>query len=145
MIIGVGVDVAKGGKEGACSNLGLLESLLVQLPFGLVLVGGVLTLVLVLGVGVLSLVLGLGGLMLVFVGAVGDEVVEAATSKASFLLCTTPTVHAVVVKPREPVDDQCQVIISKYLQLFLCEAHSSSESLLLPIFSSPSAMVQKPP
>jgi len=106
-------------RECACSNLGLLESLLVQLPFGFVLVGGVLTLVFVLGVGVLAFVLGLGGLMLVFVGAVGDEVVEAATSEASLLLTTTPPVHAIVVKPQEPVDDQCQLIISKYLQLFL--------------------------
>ena len=32
MIIGVGIDDAEEGKEGACLNLGLLESLLVQLP-----------------------------------------------------------------------------------------------------------------
>jgi len=105
VIVGVGIDVAKGRKEGTCLNLGLLESFLVQLSFGLVLVGVVRMLVFVLGVGVLLLVLGLGRLMLVFVGAMGDEVVEAATPKASFLLSTTPTVHAVVVKPREPVDD----------------------------------------
>jgi len=86
-------------RECACSNLGLLESLLVQLPFGLVLVEGMLTLILVLGVGVLSLVLGLGELMLVFVGAVGDEVVETTTAEAPLLLTTTPTIHAVVVKP----------------------------------------------
>jgi len=119
MLIGVGVDVAEGGEEGVRSNLGLLESLLVQLSFGLVLVGGVLTLVFVFGVGVLALVLGLGGLMLVFVGAVDDEVVETATSKAPFLLSTASTVHAVVVKPRQPVDDQCQLIISEYPQLLL--------------------------
>jgi len=101
MIIGVGIDVAERGEEGVRSNLGLLESLLVQPSFRLVLVGGVLTLVFSLGVGVLALVLGLGGLMIVFVGAVGDEVVETATSKAPFLLSTAPTVHAVVVKPRE--------------------------------------------
>ena len=52
MIIGVDIYVAKRSKESECSNLGLLESLLVQLP-GLVLVGGVLMLVFVLGVAVL--------------------------------------------------------------------------------------------
>jgi len=71
MIIGVGIDVAERGEEGARSNLGLLESFFVQLSFGLVLVGGVLMLVFVFGVGVLALVLGLGGLMLVFVGGSG--------------------------------------------------------------------------
>ena len=111
MLIGVGVDVAEGGEEGVRSNFGLLESLLVQLSFGLVLVGGVLTLVFVFGVGVLALVLGLGGLMLVFVGAM----VKVATAEASLLVTTTPTVHAVVVKPREPVGDQRQLIISKHL------------------------------
>ena len=79
------------------------------------LVGGVLTLVFVLGIGVLLFVLGLGGLMLVFVGVVGDEVVKATTSEASLLLSTKPTVHVVVVKPREPVGDQRQLIISKHL------------------------------
>jgi hypothetical protein len=53
MIIGVDIYVAKRGKENKRLNLGLLESLLVQLPFGLVLVGGVITLVFVLGVAVL--------------------------------------------------------------------------------------------
>ena len=119
MIIGIGIDVAEGSEEGACSNLDLLESLLVQLPFGLVIVGGVFTLVFVFGVGVLTFVLGLGGMMLVFVGAVGDKVVKSTTTEASFLLTTTPTVHAVVVKPREPVGVQRQLIISKHLQLFL--------------------------
>jgi len=115
MIIGVDIYVAKRGKENKRLNLGLLESLLVQLPFGLVLVGGVFTLVFVFGLGVLTFVLGLGGMMLVFVGAVGDKVVKSTTTEASFLLTTTPTIHAVVVKPREPVGDQRQLIISKQL------------------------------
>ena len=66
------------------------------------LVGGVLTLVFVLGIDVLTFVLGLDGLMLVFVGAM----VKVATAEASLLVTTTPTVHAVVVKPREPIDYQ---------------------------------------
>ena len=45
--------------------------------------------------------------VLVLLGAVGDEVVRVSTVEASILRTTTaPAIQAVVVKPRELVDDQ---------------------------------------
>ena len=98
--------VTKGGEEGTLLGLGvldvlLLEHLLVKSSLGHVLVGGVLMLVLEL-VGVL-----LVREVLVLLGAVGDKVVKVSTTKASILLTTTSAIQAVVVKLREPVDDQC--------------------------------------
>jgi len=105
VVVGVVVEVAKGGEEGTLLGLGLLEVLLLER----LLVESSLRLV--LG-GVLALVLALAGVVLVrgvlvLLGAVGDEVVEVSIAEASILWTTTaPAVQAVVVKPRELVDDQ---------------------------------------
>jgi hypothetical protein len=86
-------------------GLGLLEVLLLQC----LLVESSLRLVLR---GVLALVLALAGVVLVggvlvLLGAVGNEVVGISTAVASFLRTTTTSaIQTVVVKPREPVDDQ---------------------------------------
>jgi hypothetical protein len=93
------------GEEGTLLGLGLLEILLLQCllvesSIRLVL-GGVLALVLALARAIL-----VGG-VLVLLGAVGDKVVRISTVVASFLRTTTTLViQAVVVKPREPTDDQ---------------------------------------
>jgi hypothetical protein len=79
--------------------------------------------------GVLALVLTLAGVVLVegvlvLLGAVGDEVVEISTAIASFLqTITTPAIQAVVVKPRESADNQCQLVIPKTLHLLLYDRH----------------------
>ena len=120
IIIGVIVEVAKGGEEGVFLSFGLpvvrlLDRLLVEAALGLVLAGGVVTLVLVLA----GVVLVGEGLLL---GAVRDKVVRISTSIASLLRATTASaVQTVVVKPREPTDDECQLIIPKRLQLLLCD------------------------
>ena len=107
VVVGVIIEVTEGGKEGALLGLGLLEvhlleRLLVESSLQLVLAGGVLALVLALA-GVM-----LAGEVLVLLGVVGDEVVGVSTAIASFLWTTTmPTIQVVVVKPREPADDQC--------------------------------------
>ena len=103
IVIGVVVEVTKEGKEGALLGVGLLEvrlleRLLVKTSLQLVLARGVLALVLALS-GVM-----LARKVLVLLGAVGDEVVGISTAIATILqTTTTPVVHAVVVKPREPV------------------------------------------
>jgi hypothetical protein len=64
----------------------------------------------------------LAGVILVlafWLGAVGDEVVRRAVVVASLLLTTTPTILVVVVEPLEPVDDQCQIVVTKHLNLLL--------------------------
>ena len=53
-------------------------------------------------------------------GAVGDEVVGVAAVEAAFLLSTTAMALAVVV---EPVDHQCQLVVSKHLNLLLSDVH----------------------
>jgi hypothetical protein len=64
--------------------------------------------------GVLALILALAGVVLVLLMAVGDEVVGVSTAVASFLwTSTTPAIQAVVVKPREPADDQCQLVVPR--------------------------------
>ena len=123
VIIGVIVEVAEGGKEGMLLGLGLLEvhhleRLLIESSLRLVLVRGVLALVLALAR--VKLVRG----VLVLLGVVGDEVVGVFIAIASFLRTTTAlAIQAVVVKPREPADDQCQLIIIKGLQLLLYDKH----------------------
>jgi hypothetical protein len=103
---GVLIKIVKGVEEGMLMSLGLLEvlllkRLLVESSIGLVLAGGVLALVLTLGSIVLA-----GG-VLVLLGAVDDKVVGVSIAEASILRTTTaPVVQAVVVKPREPIDDQ---------------------------------------
>jgi hypothetical protein len=121
IIVGVVVEVAEGGEEGMLLGLGLLEillqRLLVESSLRLVL-GGVLALVLALAGVVL-----IGG-VLVLLGAVGDEVVRISTVVASLLrTTTTPAIQVVVVKPREPTDDQHQLVVPKGLQLLLCDRH----------------------
>ena len=62
--------------------------------------------------------------VLVLLGVMSDEVVEVSTTIATILRTTTAlAVHAVVVKPRELVDDQCQLIVPKCLHLHLCNRH----------------------
>ena len=122
VVVSVIVEVAEGGKEGALLGLGLLEiplleRLLIKSSLELVLVGGVLALVLALADVIL-----VGG-VLVLLGAVGDEVVGISTAKASLVLTTTPSIQAVVVKPRESAEDQSQLIILKCLHLLLCDRH----------------------
>ena len=95
----------------------LLERLLIKSSLELVLVGGVLALVLALADVIL-----VGG-VLVLLGAVGDEVVGISTAKASLVLTTTPSIQAVVVKPRESAEDQSQLIILKCLHLLLYDRH----------------------
>jgi hypothetical protein len=102
---GVLLKIIKGVEEGMLMSLGLLEvlleCLLVESSFGFVLARGVLTFVLTLGSIMLA-----GG-VLVLLGAVGDKVVGVSIAEASILRTTTaPVVQAVVVKPREPIDDQ---------------------------------------
>jgi hypothetical protein len=102
---GVLLKIIKGVEEGMLMSLGLLEvlleCLLIESSFGFVLAGGVLTFVLTLGSIMLA-----GG-VLVLLGAVGDKVVGVSIAEASILRTTTaPVVQAVVVKPREPIDDQ---------------------------------------
>jgi hypothetical protein len=82
VVIGVVVEATEGGKKGTPLGLGLLEvhlleCLIVETSFRLMLAGGILTLVLAL-VGVV-----LVREALVLVGAGGDKVVRAAV--ASFL------------------------------------------------------------
>ena len=91
----------------------LLDHLLVKHPLVLVLARGVLTLVLAL-VDIMR-----AGGVLALLGAFGTEVVRATTAEAALLLTSMPVVHAVVVEPREPVDDQRQLIIPKCLHLLL--------------------------
>ena len=122
IIVRVVVEVAKGDEEGALLGLGLhkvhlLERLLVKFFLRLVLVEGVLALVLALADVIL-----VGG-VLVLLGAVGDEVVGISTAKASLVLTTTPSIQAVVVKPRESAEDQSQLIILKCLHLLLYDRH----------------------
>ena len=99
VVVGVIVEVAEGGKEGALLGLGLLEvhlleRLLVKASLRLVLAGGVLALVLALA-GVI-----LVGGVLVLLGAVSDEVVCFSTAIATLLWTTTTSaISAVVVKP----------------------------------------------
>ena len=120
IIVGVVVEVAEGGEEGAFLSFGLpavrlLDRLLVETALGLVLARGVVALILALA----RVVLVDEGLLL---GAVRDEVVRISTSIASLLRATTASaVQTVVVKPREPTDDECQLIIPKRLQLLLCD------------------------
>jgi len=107
VVVGVVVEVAKGGEEGALLGLSilevlLLERLLIESSLRLVLVRGVLALVLALAR--VKLVRG----VLVLLGAMGDKVVVVSIAIACCLRTTiTPVIQAVVVKPREPVDDQC--------------------------------------
>jgi hypothetical protein len=59
---------------------------------------------------------------------VGDEVVGVSTAVASFLQTpTTPVIQAVVVKLREPTDDQRHLIISKGLQMLLYDRHQGRQ------------------
>jgi hypothetical protein len=122
VIVGVVVEVAEGGEKGVLLSLGLLEVLLLQH----LLVESSLRLV--LG-GVLALVLALARVVLVegvlvLLGAVGDEVVRISTAVASFLRTTTTSaIQAVVVKPREPANDQRQLVVPKTLHLLLCDRH----------------------
>ena len=117
------VKVAEGSKEGALLGLGLLEvllleRLLIESSLQLVLAGGVLVLVLVPA----EVELARG--VLVLLGAVGNKVVGVSTAVASFLRTpSTSMVQAVVMKPRKPADDQCQLIVPKSLQLLLCDRH----------------------
>ena len=98
IIVRVVIEVAKGDEEGALLGLGLhkvhlLERLLVKFFLRLVLFGGVLALVLP-HAGVV-----LAGGVLVFLGAVGDEVVGVSIAIATILRTTIVlVVHAVVVK-----------------------------------------------
>ena len=107
IVVGVVVEVAEGGEEGVLLGLGLLEvylleRLLVESSLRLMLAGGVLALVLALA-GVI-----LVGGVLVLLEAMGDKVVGVSIAIASFLWTTTvPTIQVVVVKQREPADDQC--------------------------------------
>ena len=65
------------------------------------------------------LILALAGEVLVLLGVVGDEVVGVSIAMATILWTTTTSaVQAVVVKPREPVDDQCQLFVPKHLLLY---------------------------
>jgi drug/metabolite transporter (DMT)-like permease len=88
----------------------------------------------VLARGVLAVVLALAGVILiggvlVLLRAVGDEVVGVSTTIASFLQTTTTLViQAVIVKPQEPVDDQCQLVVPKGLQLLLYDRHQRRHS-----------------
>ena len=62
--------------------------------------------------------------VLVLLGAVGDEVVGVSIAIASFLRTTTAlAIQAVVVKPRELADDQCQLVVPKGVQLLLYDRH----------------------
>ena len=88
----------------------LLEHLLAYPPLPeLVLVGGVLIPVLALAGVRLALEL----------RAISDEVVGVPAPKAILLLSTTPSVHAVVVKPLELVDNQHKLLVAKRLNLLL--------------------------
>jgi hypothetical protein len=117
------VKVTERGKEGMLLGLDLLkvlllEGVLIESSLWLVLAGGVLALVLALARVIL-----VGG-VLVLLRIVGDEVVRVSTSVASILrTTTTPVIQAVVVKPREPADDQYQLVVPKGLQLLLCDRH----------------------
>ena len=94
-----------------------VPSLLLALA-GVVLAGGVLALVLALARVILV------GEVLVLLGVVGDEVVGVFIAIASFLRTTTAlAIQAVVVKPRELADDQCQLVVPKGLQLLLYDRH----------------------
>jgi hypothetical protein len=67
--------------------------------------------------------------VLVLLGVVGDEVVRVSTAVASFLqITTTPMIQAVVVKPREPADDQRQLVVPKGLQLLLYDRHKEDKA-----------------
>jgi hypothetical protein len=107
VIVKVVVEVAEGGEEGTLLGLDLLEVLLLE---GLLVES---SLWLMLTEGVLALVLALAGVILVggvlvLLRIVGDEVVEISTPIASILqIITTPAIQAVVVKPRQPANDQC--------------------------------------
>jgi hypothetical protein len=107
VIVKVVVEVAEGGEEGTLLGLDLLEVLLLE---GLLVES---SLWLMLTEGVLALVLALVGVILVegvlvLLRIVGDEVVEISTPIASILqIITTPAIQAVVVKPRQPANDQC--------------------------------------
>jgi hypothetical protein len=113
VVVSVVVKVAEGGKEGALLSLGLLEVLLLQ---RLLVESSVR---LVLG-GVLALSLRLLESYLL------KEclLVGISTAVASFLWTTTTSaIQAVIVKPRESADDQCQLVIPKTLHLLLCDRH----------------------
>ena len=75
------------------------------------------------------LVLALAGVMLarevpVLLGEVGNEVVRISIAIATILRTTTAlVVHEVVVKSRESVDDQCQLIVPKCLHLLHYNRH----------------------
>ena len=77
----------------------LLERHLDKSSLGLVLVRGVLLLLFALAGVVL-----VGG-VLAFLRAVGDEVVQVTTPKASLVQATTSVIQAIVVKSQEPTDD----------------------------------------
>jgi hypothetical protein len=128
VVIDVIIKVTEGGEEGTLLGLGLievliLECLLIETSLQLELAGGVLALVLVLARVVFARGALVGG-VLILPGAVGNEVVWVSIAIASILRTTTASaIQAVVVKPREPVDDQCQLIIRKGLQLLLYNRH----------------------
>jgi hypothetical protein len=73
----------------------------------------------VLARGVLVFVLALVGEALVLLGVVGDEVIRVSIVVASFLQTpNTPVIQAVVVKPRKPANDQCQLTVPKASNYF---------------------------
>jgi hypothetical protein len=95
--------VAEGGEEGTLLDLCLLkvlllECLLIEPSFGLVLARGVLPLALALT----RVVVARASLLLTLLGATGDEVFWVDTVVASILRPTASPAHMVVVEPREP-------------------------------------------
>lgn len=88
----------------------LLERLLVSLPPpGFVFAGGVLSLVPPLAEVLLDLHL----------LAASVEVVRVSVVEVSHLPTTKPSVLMVVMEPLEPVDNQCQLVITKPLNLLI--------------------------
>jgi hypothetical protein len=100
-VVGVVVEVTKGGEEGTQLKLGLLEvplleSLLVKDSLALVLAKGILLL------------------------ALAATRVVAAVVEASILQPARPPVLAIAGKLREPTGHKCQLLILETLHLLLC-------------------------
>jgi hypothetical protein len=70
----------------------------------------------------------LTGVVLLLLMAVCNEVVRCTTLEASLLLSSAARVLAVVVEPLELVDHQCQLAISKHLNLLLSDRHQRRQS-----------------
>ena len=81
---------------------------------------------LLLLVGGLGLVLAGVVLALLFVRAVSSKVTQPATLEAGVL--APPPLLAVVAEPLDLLREQCELIISNFLQLLLCHRKQSRQS-----------------